>query len=146
MKTIEIYNYDKKKTEFIIQTRKSKNIQNDVIKYLEDQNYDLIIQGKIVPGSEMNIYWLACNKNTKKIVKLWYKEKKISKKSMLRMIPCQYEKNYKYENKKNWKIIVKKLRSLWRNFWGSKYRIYEDGVLTNELLIYHRKIYLKKLR
>lgn len=75
MKTIEIYNYDKKKTEFIIQTRKSKNIQNDVIKYLEDQNYDLIIQGKIVPGSEMNIYWLACNKNTKKIVKLWYKEK-----------------------------------------------------------------------
>lgn len=65
---------------------------------------------------------------------------------MLRMIPCQYEKNYKYENKKNWKIIVKKLQSLWRNFWGSKYRIYEDGVLTNELLIYHRKIYLKKLR
>ena len=46
----------------------------------------------------------------------------------------------------NYRINVKKLRSLWRNFWGSKYRIYEDGVLTNELLIYHRKIYLKKLR
>ena len=75
MKTIEIYNYDTNKPKFIIQTKKTKNIQNDVIKYLEDQKYDLILQGKIVPGGGVNIYWLACYKSTKEIVKLWYKEK-----------------------------------------------------------------------
>lgn len=56
------------------------------------------------------------------------------------------KKNYKYEDKKRLENYSKKLRNIWRGFWGRKYRIYENDVLTNELLIYHRKIYLKKLR
>lgn len=50
------------------------------------------------------------------------------------------------KTKKGWKITAKKLRNIWKDFWGRKYRIYENDVLTNELLIYHRKIYLKKLK
>lgn len=56
------------------------------------------------------------------------------------------KKNYKYEDKKRLENYSKKLRNIWRGFWGRKYRIYENDVLTNELLIYHRKIYLKKLK
>lgn len=40
--------------------------------------------------------------------------------------------------------MFKKIKVLWRNFWGNRYRVYENGVLTKELLIYHRKIYVKK--
>ena len=75
MKTIEIYDYDTNKPKFTIQTRKSKNIQDDVIKYLKEQKYSLIIKGKIVPNVGANFYWLAYNKDTKESVKLWYREK-----------------------------------------------------------------------
>ena len=59
MKTIEIYDYDTNKPKFTIQTRKTKNIQNDVIKYLKDQKYNLLLQGKVTPNIEEKIYWLA---------------------------------------------------------------------------------------
>ena len=75
MKTIEIYDYDTNKPKFTIQTRKTKNIQNDVIKYLKDQKYNLLLQGKVTPNIEEKIYWLAYNKETKESVKLWYREK-----------------------------------------------------------------------
>src|SRR5699024_1569570 len=35
MKTIEIYDYDTNKLKFTIQTRKTKNIQDDIIKFLK---------------------------------------------------------------------------------------------------------------
>ena len=75
MKTIEIYDYDTNKPKFTIQTRKTKNIQDDVIKFLKDQKYRLIIQGKVIPNIETNLYWLAYNKDTKENIKLWYREK-----------------------------------------------------------------------
>jgi len=75
MKTIEIYDYDTNKPKFTIQTRKTKNIQDDVIKFLKDQKYSLILQGKVIPNIETNLYWLAYNKDTKESVKLWYREK-----------------------------------------------------------------------
>ena len=75
MKTIEIYDYDTNKPKFTIQTRKTKNIQNDVIKYLKDQKYNLLLQGKVTPNIEEKIYWIAYNKETKESVKLWYREK-----------------------------------------------------------------------
>ena len=75
MKTIEIYDYDTNKPKFTIQTRKTKNIQDDVIKFLKDKKYSLILQGKVIPNIETNLYWLAYNKDTKESIKLWYREK-----------------------------------------------------------------------
>ena len=86
MKTIEIYDYDTNKPKFTIQTRKTKNIQDDVIKFLKDKKYSLILQGKVIPNIETNLYWLAYNKATKESIKLWYREKENIK-----------EKSYKYE-------------------------------------------------
>ena len=42
--------------------------------------------------------------------------------------------------------MFKKFKISWRNFWGSRYWIYEDETLTKELLIYHRKIYVKEIK
>ena len=44
--------------------------------------------------------------------------------------------------------MFKRFKILWRNFWGSRYWIwiYEDETLTKELLIYHRKIYVKEIK
>lgn len=42
--------------------------------------------------------------------------------------------------------MFKKFKILWRNFWGSRYWIFEDETLTKELLIYHRKIYVKEIK
>ena len=75
MKTIEIYDYDTNKPKFTIQTKKTKNIQDDVIKYLKNQKYRLILQGKVIPNIETDLYWLAYNKDTKEKIKLWYREK-----------------------------------------------------------------------
>ena len=53
MKTIEIYDYDTNKPKFTIQTRKTKNIQDDVIKFLKDQKYsfnDLASLTELQPG------------------------------------------------------------------------------------------------
>ena len=38
MKTIEIYDYDTNKPKFTIQTRKTKNIQSEVIQFLKQKN------------------------------------------------------------------------------------------------------------
>ncbi len=34
---------------------------------------------------------------------------------------------------------------IWRNFWGAKYWIVENGLKTKEILIYHKKIFIKDL-
>lgn len=73
MKKIEIYNRDTNETFDIIETKKIKNIQSDVIKYLHDKNFHLWLQGKVSP-LETDIYWLAYNKNTKEELNLWYRE------------------------------------------------------------------------
>lgn len=36
---------------------------------------------------------------------------------------------------------MKKLKKLWINFWGHRYRVYRKDELVKEILIYHRKIY-----
>ena len=79
MKTIEIYDYDTNKPKFTIQTRKTKNIQSEVIQFLKQKKINLILQGKVIPNITENIYWLAYNKDTKENIKLWYREKEIIK-------------------------------------------------------------------
>lgn len=79
MKTIEIYNYDTNETVMTFNTRKSKNIQKAVIDYLKTNNYNFILQGKIIPNVKSDIYWLSYNKNTGQSLKLWYREKEIVK-------------------------------------------------------------------
>ena len=79
MKTIEIYDYDTNKPKFTIQTRKTKNIQSEVIQFLKQKKFNLILQGKVIPNITENIYWLAYNKDTKENIKLWYREKEIIK-------------------------------------------------------------------
>ena len=39
------------------------------------EKYSLILQGKVIPNIETNLYWLAYNKDTKESIKLWYREK-----------------------------------------------------------------------
>ena len=43
-------------------------------------------------------------------------------------------------------MIKKKIEIIWRNFWGSRYWIYENEILTKEILIYHRRIYVKDIK
>lgn len=74
MKKIEIYNYDTNDTFMIIETNKRKNLQNEVINYLKANDFSLILQGRVVPNVEEDIYWLAFNKQTKEQLKLWYRE------------------------------------------------------------------------
>lgn len=74
MKKIEIYNYDTNDTFMIIETNKRKNLQNEVINYLKANHFNLILQGRVVPNIEEDIYWLAFNKQTKEQFKLWYRE------------------------------------------------------------------------
>ena len=40
------------------------------------------------------------------------------------------------------KKIIKKISWIWKNFWGSIYRVYEDDKKIKEILIYHKRIYL----
>lgn len=40
------------------------------------------------------------------------------------------------------KKILKKIRKLWISFWGNRYRVFEDDKLINEILIYHKRIYI----
>ena len=44
------------------------------------------------------------------------------------------------------KKIIIKLKKIWMNFWGKKYRIYEEDIPQKEMLIYHRKIFIYKLK
>lgn len=74
MKKIEIYNYDTNDTFMIIETNKHKNLQKEVINCLKANNFSLILQGRVVPNVEEDIYWLAFNKQTKEQLKLWYRE------------------------------------------------------------------------
>ena len=74
MKKIEIYNYDTNETFAVIDTNKKKYFQKEVINYLKNRNYNLIIQGKVIPNIESDIYWLAYNKDTGEKMKLWYRE------------------------------------------------------------------------
>lgn len=74
MKKIEIYNYDTNDTFMIIETNKHKNLQNEVINYLKTNHFNLVLQGRVVPNIEEDIYWLGFNKQTKEQLKLWYRE------------------------------------------------------------------------
>jgi len=40
---------------------------------------------------------------------------------------------------------MKSLKNLWINFWGNNYRVYEDDKEVYRILIYHKKIYIKKV-
>ncbi len=40
--------------------------------------------------------------------------------------------------------IWKKFKIGWRNFWGTRYRIYENEELIKEIIIYHKRIYITK--
>lgn len=74
MKKIEIYNYDTNETFAVIDTNKRKNFQQEVINYMKNRNFNLIIQGKVIPNVEADIYWLAYNKDTGEKMKLWFRE------------------------------------------------------------------------
>lgn len=74
MKKIEIYNYDTNETFAVIDTNKRKNFQQEVINYMKNRNFNLIIQGKVIPNVEADIYWLAYNKDTDEKMKLWFRE------------------------------------------------------------------------
>lgn len=39
-----------------------------------------------------------------------------------------------------------KMKKLWISFWGNRYWVYEDDKREKELLIYHRRIYVKKIK
>lgn len=74
MKKIEIYNYDTNETFAVIDTNKRKNFQQEVINYMKNRNFNLIIQGKVIPNIEADIYLLAYNKDNGEKMKLWYRE------------------------------------------------------------------------
>ncbi|MBQ3512130.1 MAG: hypothetical protein IJA30_07540 [Bacilli bacterium] len=74
MKKIEIYNYDTNDTFAVIETNKKKYLQKEVINYLKSNNFNLIVQGRAVPFVELDVYWLAYNKDTGEKMKLWYRE------------------------------------------------------------------------
>ena len=74
MKKIEIYNYDTNETFAVIETNKKKYLQKEVINYLKRNNFNLIVQGRAVPFVELDVYWLAYNKDTGEKMKLWYRE------------------------------------------------------------------------
>ena len=74
MKKIEIYNYETNETFAVIDTNKRKNFQQEVINYMKNRNFNLIIQGKVIPNVEADIYWLAYNKDTGEKMKLWFRE------------------------------------------------------------------------
>ncbi len=42
--------------------------------------------------------------------------------------------------------MINMFKIFWRNFWGSRYWIYENNTLTKEILVYHRKIYVKNIK
>lgn len=50
----------------------------DVIKFLKDNHYNIILQGKISPLGN-NVYWLSYNRDTKEQRKLWFREKELTK-------------------------------------------------------------------
>lgn len=72
MKKIEIYNYDTNETFAIIETRK-KDFQKEAIHYLKENNFRLLLQGKVTPEFA-DVYWLSYNPETKEQLKLWYRE------------------------------------------------------------------------
>ena len=74
MTKIELYNYDTNETFAVMETNKKKYFQKEVINYLKNRNYNLILQGRAVPNVELDVYWLAYNKDTGEKMKLWYRE------------------------------------------------------------------------
>ena len=42
------------------------------------------------------------------------------------------------------KQVLKKISWSWKKFWGYRYRVIKDDKVIQELLIYHRKIYILK--
>lgn len=74
MKKIEIYNYETNEVFATIETRK-KNLQLEAINYLKQNNFRLLLQGKIdLASQQQNVYWLSYNPETKEELKLWYRE------------------------------------------------------------------------
>lgn len=78
IKTIEIYDYDTGESIYTITSNKRKNFDTDVIKFLKDNHYNIILQGKISPLGN-NVYWLSYNRDTKEQRKLWFREKELTK-------------------------------------------------------------------
>lgn len=78
IKTIEIYDYDTGESIHTITSNKRKNFDTDVIKFLKDNHYNIILQGKISPLGN-NVYWLSYNRDTKEQRKLWFREKELTK-------------------------------------------------------------------
>lgn len=39
---------------------------------------------------------------------------------------------------------LKKFKIVWRNFWGTRYKVYEDDKLIQEVILYHKKFYIIK--
>ena len=39
--------------------------------------------------------------------------------------------------------FLKRFKIGWRNFWGHRYRIYENEELINEIILYKKRIYIQ---
>lgn len=81
MKKIEIYNYDTNETFAIVETH-NKNTEKEIIKFLENKNFNLLPKGTLFPVRDL--YWLAYNKETKETINLKYREceKELNKKDI----------------------------------------------------------------
>ncbi len=40
--------------------------------------------------------------------------------------------------------FFKRFKIGWRNFWGTRYRVYENEKLIQEVILYHKKFYIIK--
>lgn len=39
---------------------------------------------------------------------------------------------------------LKRFKIAWRNFWGTRYKIYDNEELVREIIIYKKRIYITK--
>ncbi len=40
--------------------------------------------------------------------------------------------------------FLRRFKIGWRNFWGTRYRVYENEKLIQEVILYHKKFYIIK--
>lgn len=40
--------------------------------------------------------------------------------------------------------FLKRFKTGWRNFWGTRYSVYENEKLIQEVILYHKKFYIIK--
>ena len=40
--------------------------------------------------------------------------------------------------------FLKRFKTGWRNFWGTRYRVYENEKLIQEVILYHKKFSIIK--